>query len=170
MPNQENERKWVVKEVPNELLREDRESQIIQPYLSVTEDGEVRLRKREYPSGKIQLSICVKRGKGQNRKEVTTPIMSIHFNQLREAAIGTVQKWRYEVPLSKVTTSFSWKVVEWNQKIVEIDVYDDEDLVIAEIEDPPSDIDEKLPEWFGKELTEDERYKNKWIATEGCPE
>jgi len=167
MPN-ENERKWIVEEVPKKLLREDRESHITQSYLSVTNSGEVRLRKREHPSGKIQLTICVKRGKGQNRKEVSTPIMSIHFHQLRKAAIGTVQKWQYEIPLSEVTASSSW--IEWNQKIVEIDIYDDEELVIAEIEDPPSDIDEKLPEWFGKEVTEDEDYKNKWLATEGRPE
>lgn len=164
MPN-ENERKWIVNEALNEIILETGGSHIIQPYLSVSENGEVRLRRREYSGGKVQLTICVKRGKGQNREEVATPIMSRHFNQLRKVAVGTVKKTRYEIPLS------SWTIKEWNEKIMELDVYegDLEGLVIAEIEDPPPGVDQEIPnEW--KEVTRDERYKNKWLATEGRPQ
>ncbi len=164
MPN-ENERKWVVNEALNEIIPETGGSHIVQSYLSVSENEEVRLRRREYPGGKVQLTICVKRGKGQNREEVATPIMSRHFNQLRKAAVGEVRKTRYEIPFS------SWTIKEWNEKIMELDVYegDLEGLVIAEIENPPSGVDQEIPNKW-KEVTRDERYKNKWLATEGRPE
>lgn len=160
MPTQENERKWVVDD--EELIEGKDGSHITQPYLSASEKGEVRLRRREYPDGKVQLTICIKRGKGQNREEVATPIMARHFNQLQKAAIGTIRKTRYEIPLLNLAVK-----KEWNQKIVELDVYkgDLEGLVVAEIENPPAGIDQKIPDGW-KEVTRDERYKNKWLATE----
>lgn len=77
-----------------------------------------------------------------------------------------MRKTRYEIPLS------AWTTTEWSEEnAVEPDVYegDLEGPVVAEIEDPPSGVDEELPNGW-KEVTRDEKYKNKWLATEGHPE
>ena len=70
---------------------------------------------------------------------------------------GIIEKRRYYMPYGKYT--------------VEIDVYQRslEGLVVCEVEFPNEDeaLSFVPPEFFGKEVTSDKRYKNKNLASTG---
>lgn len=145
----ENERKWLVTRPVPEVPKRTRK--IEQHYLAVTEDKEVRLRKVD----SYKKTLGFKEGKGQERKEASVPLSDLQYHALRPMASGKVAKVRREILTGET--------------LIEVDEYrgDLEGLVVAEVEDPPEDFEP--PSWFGDEVTEDERYKNKWLATKGVP-
>lgn len=145
----EQERKWVVDDLPDDLEDGKRMRQV---YLAVTETKEIRV--RIWTEGSFTYyEMGMKKGKGENREEYHTFLYPSQFEDLEEAIEGEVTKTRYEIPHGDL--------------LMELDVYEDTTLpcggkAVVEIEDCLADFDE--PEWFGKEVTEDERYKNKWLA------
>jgi len=134
--NQEQERKWLVDSLPEDLGKGDF---IQQAHIVVTENKDVRLRKRQKPNGEATRTLTIKKGTGESREEYDTEITPQQYWNLDSGVEGT-----------------------------EIDVYqgDLEGLAVAEVEDPEGF---KPPEWFGAEVTEDERFKNKWLAVKGVP-
>lgn len=149
--SEEIERKWIVPDPPEMEAGDD----IYQSYVVVTESKEVRIRKRQKPNGATDRTLVIKKGKGENRGEYDTSIDLHQFFDLEEASEGSVEKTRYEI--------------ESGDHVIELDVYrgELEGLAVAEVEDPEGF---EPPEWFGREVTEDERYKNKNLATNGLPQ
>jgi CYTH domain-containing protein len=80
-------------------------------------------------------------------KEVSKEYFERHFGKID----GKVEKSRLKKPFQGYT--------------LEIDVYMDRPLIVAEIEVPTQEEAEKLPV-LGKEITEDQRYKNKNLSRE----
>ena len=153
--SQEIERKFLVKELPADL-ENYLHNEIIQGYLIVTDnDIEVRIRKKG-----DKYFETVKAGSGlvrkESEKEITKEVFFDHW-PLTEGK--RVEKVRYEI--------------EYGGKLIELDIYsgDLEGLVVAEVEfdSEEESVSFTPPEWFGEEVTHDERYKNKNLALHGKP-
>jgi CYTH domain-containing protein len=150
--NQEQERKWLVDSLPEDLGKGDF---IQQAHIVVTEERDVRLRARKTSGGESKRTLTIKKGTGESREEYDTEITLQQYWDLDSGVEGTeIEKRRHEMEIGDHTA--------------EIDVYqgDLEGLAVVEVEDPDGF---EPPEWFGAEVTEDERYKNKWLAVKGIP-
>ena len=151
----EIERKFLVKELPADLENYPH-SAIIQGYLIITDnDIEVRIRKKG-----DKYFETVKAGSGLVRKESEKEITKeVFFDHWRLTEGKRVEKVRYEI--------------EYGGKLIELDIYsgDLEGLVVAEVEfdSEEESVSFTPPEWFGEEVTHDERYKNKNLALHGKP-
>ena len=151
----EIERKFLVTELP-ENLGDYPHKEIIQGYLAISEKmNEVRVRNRDN-----EYFLTIKSGFGKIRQEIEIKITIKQFNLIWEAIIGKrIEKTRYVIPYS--------------YKFIELDIYhgDLEGLLTAEIEFESEEESIKilLPEWLGKEVTEDKRYKNQYLALNGSP-
>ena len=136
-----------------------------QAYLS-TKDAEIRIRKIEYPTSVIlggikHVSINSKcfmtiKSKGDlSREEVEFELLISKYRDLIENKMyigNIISKLRYEIPLE-------------NNLIAELDIYGKElfGLVIVEVEfeteEDANSFDK--PIWFGEEVTNNKKYKNK---------
>jgi adenylate cyclase len=150
----EIERKFLVPEPPG-TLDSHRSARIEQGYLASGEAGEVRLRRADE-----ELSLTVKRGRGEVRDEEEVELGSEQFERLWPLTEDRrVAKTRYWVPAGDRT--------------IELDVYEGEldGLLTAEVEFPSEEESHDFdpPEWFGDEVTGDDRYRNESLAREGPP-
>jgi adenylate cyclase len=152
----EIERKFLVGEVPGGLER-SASAEIRQGYVAIEPDGgEVRVRSRD---GRAELT--VKRGDGRTRSEDELEIDDSQFARLWPLTAGRrIEKTRHLVPLPDGLT-------------LELDVYAGAlaGLVTAEVEFPSQAAAEAFepPPWVGRDVTDDPRYKNQRLATEGIP-
>ena len=152
----EIERKFLVPAVPDPLAQLDA-SEIRQGYLAVDADAEVRVRRRGTAT-----TLTVKRGAGQTRDEVELAIDPGDFERLWPLTAGRrVEKTRHRIAADGGLT-------------IELDVYSGAlaGLVVAEVEF----ADERqagafaAPAWFGREVTDDPRFKNQALARDGAPD
>jgi len=151
----EFERKFLVRELPQNLA-DYQVTTIIQGYLAICENGtEVRIRKkgdRYYQT--------IKSGFGLEREEVEIEINRQQFEILWAMTKGKrVEKKRYKI--------------QYFHSIIELDIYSGilDGLVVAEIEfaSLKQAVSFIPPSWFGQEVTEDERYKNRNLVQYGIP-
>jgi adenylate cyclase len=131
---------------------------IRQGYVALADDVEVRV--RIFDDEDEEPVLTVKRGHGERRAEVEFSIDPDDAEQLWALTEGRrVRKRRH--------------LAERGSGSFEIDVYegDLDGLVTAEIEfeDEAAAAAFEAPEWLGPELTGDERYENRTLATEGRP-
>jgi CYTH domain-containing protein len=155
-PGRELERKFVLSEVPFELSGYPA-SEIRQGYLAIGADGsEVRIRRRGE-----RCSLTVKRGSGLARDEEELDLGDDEFDRLWPLTEGRrVEKTRYEIPAD-------------GDLVIELDVFagELEGLITAEIEFDSDDQARRFatPDWLGPEVTENDAYKNRRLATDGRP-
>jgi len=153
----EIERKFLVTAVPSDELGESRAVEIVQGYLAAGEDGsEVRLRR---VAGELWLT--AKRGAGMVRGEHEVALSVEQFNALWPATEGRrLAKTRHALPLGELQ--------------IELDVYSGSlsGLVVAEVEFPTVELARAFapPPWFGREVTDDQRFKNRRLAEDGLPD
>lgn len=151
----EIELRFLVKSLPDNLDQYPHQ-EISQGYLAISEDGaEVRLRKK----GDKHFQ-TIKSGGGKTRTETEIEITEEQFNLLWKTTEGKrLEKVRYKIPCGDRT--------------IELDVYQGslDGFVSAEVEfDTPEASDQFVPpEWFGGDVTEDQRYKNQSLALRGLP-
>ena len=151
----EIERKFCVQEMPN--LTAHPGVAIAQGYLSVDAAGiEIRIRRK---GG--QYYQTVKTGMGIKRIEVELALTRVQFDILWPLTAGKrIKKMRYELIEGKWT--------------IELDVYRGrlKGLVIAEVEFEGVTESARFvpPPWFGREVTDDARYKNANLAQRGLPD
>jgi CYTH domain-containing protein len=165
----EIERKWIVDEgveqaaqaqnaSRNHLANQGEDPSLIDQWYVITENGsELRLRQRTYEETVFEMGI--KRGQGKIREEHTIKVTEAQARKLIGASHSHLRKIRQEMMWDSLL-------------IIELDVYlqDLQGLVVAEIEFPNgNDENFEKPDWFGKEVTSDERFKNKWLAKNGIP-
>jgi adenylate cyclase len=152
----EIERKFLVDRLPDDLERHEA-TRIEQGYLAIEPDGgEVRVRRRG-----DEATLTVKRGRGQRREEVEVELPGEAFARLWPLTEGRrVEKTRHLIALGERT--------------VELDVYAGAlaGLAVAEVEfDTPEEADAfAAPAWLGREVTDDPRFKNQALATDGAPD
>ena len=154
MENVEIERKWLVRKIPEDL--ESYEClEIEQAYLSSSPTVRVRKENDEYyltykSSGKDSTHTLM------SRTEYNLPLDRDSYEHLREKKDGIlISKRRYLIPIE-------------NGLKIELDVFDApyEGLMVAEVEFESLE-DAKAydpPKWFGKDVTEDPKYKNAVMA------
>ncbi|MCL2755841.1 MAG: CYTH domain-containing protein [Firmicutes bacterium] len=146
--------------VSNDVIPEIKEkTKITQAYLQVNSIEE-RIRSKDniyYHTIKQDK----KDANGLVRSENEAIISKQKFQDLLKRHIGNIiEKTRTTIPLE-------------NDLAAELDIYDGEleGLVIVEVEFPneQSASDFHPPQWFGKEVTADKRYKNQSLALNGLP-
>jgi adenylate cyclase len=153
----ELERKFLLAEAPDDIERYPAD-RIFQGYLAIGEDGsEVRVRRR-----RENTTLTVKQGGGLVRREEEVEITRAQFDRLWPLTEGRrVEKTRYLIGLP-------------NRLVIELDTYDGPlaGLMTAEVEFTSAAAAHRFvpPEWFGREVTNDEAYKNRQLATTGLPE
>jgi CYTH domain-containing protein len=151
----EIEKKYRVSRIPQDV---ERLTGILieQGYLAIAADGtEIRLRRT---GGRFLQT--VKKGKGLVRTEVEIELSEAQFAALWPMTAGRrLSKRRYKVPLAG--------------HVCELDVFRKPlaGLVLAEVEFSTIEDSRRFvpPDWFAEDVTEDERFKNKHLATHGMP-
>jgi len=155
----EVERKWLIESaeaLPADVLAVPG-AQIEQGYLTIGPDGsETRVRRKD---GRCTLT--VKSGRGLVRNEAEVALTDQQFEVLWPATEGArVEKQRRAVRGEGGLT-------------IEVDVYSGQlaGLVVAEVEfdDPWGAESFVAPYWFGRDVTADDRYKNRSLALRGLP-
>lgn len=151
----EVERKFLVETVADELRSAPR-TQIAQGYLVLGEEEEARLRRRE-----SALTLTVKAGRGLSRSETEITLGDDQFETLWPLTDGRrITKVRHEVELG-------------DGLVAEVDLYAGalDGLVVAEVEFPDEAAAARFapPPWFGREVTDDDAYKNRALALDGRP-
>jgi CYTH domain-containing protein len=157
----EIERKFLLSEVPP-TMRFARRVAIRQGYLALDGDTEVRL--RITPQGAV---LTIKAGRGGVRVEEEIALQSRQAEALWELTEGRrVQKSRRTVRLAGPPGG--------PELYVEVDEYAGalDGLVVAEVEFPDEQTARGFepPAWFGRELTDDWRYANRSLASDGMPQ
>ena len=148
----EIERKFLVERPPEEVERAP-SRRIDQGYVALDEGAEVRVRR--YGD---DLWLTIKGVGDLSRVEEELALHPDQFDSLWPLTEGRrIEKTRHVLPDG-----------------VEVDVYDGElaGLMVAEIEFPSEDESAAFepPDWFGPEVTEDPRYKNRALAVDGRPD
>lgn len=152
----EIERKFVL-DAPPQGLEDHPSEPISQGYLALDGDVEVRVRRRGEHA-----YLTIKAGGGRNRVEQELRLEQERFDELWPLTAGRrIVKRRYVVPAPDAL-------------LFEVDVYEEElaGLVVAEVEfsdDAAADAF-RSPEWLGREVTDDPRWKNQALALHGRPD
>ena len=149
----ERERRFLVESLPEPLPEPNR---IEQAYVST---GPASVRVRRIDDKHI---LTVKTGSGRNRHEIERDLTQEEFEAIWDAATELrVAKRRHRVDLGHGLTA-------------ELDLYDGSlaghQLVEVEFDDDDAADDFEPPGWFGREVTEDNRYTNSSLARYGWPE
>lgn len=155
--SQEIELKFLVKELPN--LEGKPYLDIEQGYLCLGDKEEVRLRSTSLPGHEHIYTLTVKKGSGLVRGEEEIRIEKQQFDQLWPMTRGRrLTKKRYDY----------WR----ENDDIEIDIYKGplKGLLVAEVEFESVEEAKSFepPFWLGQDITNDERYKNRSLATCQC--
>lgn len=154
----EIERKFLLDGLPAAVADVD-PTWIDQGYLSVTADAEVRIRARADDH-----LLTVKHGRGEVRSEVTIALTAEQFADLWPLTDGRrIRKQRWVLPHDTQA-----------ELEVEVDQFHDAltGLLIAEVEFASQQASTAFepPAWFGREVTDDDRYRNAALAHERPPD
>lgn len=122
---------------------------------------EGRVRRKVSPQGRESYVHTIKQGSGLIREETEVAIEAAEFAAAWARTEGRrISKTRYRVREGGLV---------W-----EIDEFDDLPLVMAEVELEDPEQEAPFPAWLAprvvRELTEDPRYRNFALATEGLPQ
>jgi len=151
----EIERKFLITRLPHSMGSHTGTT-IRQGYLIATEDGfELRIRQKAE-----RFFQTIKIGEGLSRTEIEIELSADQFSTLWPHTTGRrVSKIRYKLPVGEYTA--------------EVDRFEGHlaGLEMVEVEFSSIEASQRFapPSWFGAEVTEDKRYKNKWLAENGIP-
>lgn len=158
----EIERKFLVdaENLPSQVASPDKKYTIVQTYVSLS--PEIRVRRIGASSYTYHFAIKMPRDEtGLSRAEIDFAIDKQAYEYLLEMKMGeTIYKTRYQF-------------YEGNTYVY-LDVYSEqlEGLAVVEVQfESVKEADAFVPPtWFGPDVTEDSRYKNAQLATNGMPD
>ncbi|MBQ7582262.1 MAG: CYTH domain-containing protein [Lachnospiraceae bacterium] len=148
----EIERKFLVRTMPKDLSQYDFHL-IEQAYL--TKEPTIRVRRED------DTYYMTYKGKGRIvHEEYNLPLNKAAYETLKSKADGNIiTKKRYLIPVGSYTA--------------ELDIFDAPfaPLTLVEVEFPTEEEanDFHVPEWFGKDVTDDERYYNSYMSFAPLP-
>lgn len=150
----EIERKFVLRDLPAKVEETAQKYYIEQYYLIIENKSEARVRlKEDIETGKKEYFLTIKSGEGLQREETEIHINESQFIILSSSAIKGLKKWRLKTPNG-----------------FEIDIYNERlsHLSVVEVEFASEEEANTFvpPHWFGEEVTENAKYKNKNLAYE----
>lgn len=139
-------------ELESGALRLVSTERLYQTYLAYTGLEEIRVRQSVDREGRSTFTHTFKSGHGLVREEVEFHISEALYKQL----LGNSGL----IPLEKVRTT-----VESDGLKFEIDDYKQIALLVVEVEFPDLDAAQRFtpPAWFGRELGQEEEYRNKTL-------
>ena len=151
----ERERKFLVESIPSDLDLSDR-VEIRQGYLATSTRSSVRVR----DAGAEGCTLTFKAGSGAERTELEWAIDRDDFEAAWPHTDGKrIAKTRHRIADAG--------------RVIELDVFSGahDGLVLAEVEFESSAALRafEAPEWFGAEVTDDDRYNNAALALDGLP-
>ncbi|MGI9553922.1 MAG: CYTH domain-containing protein [Thermodesulfobacteriota bacterium] len=150
----EIERKFLIYNPPPDYHKNPF-NEIVQGYIAITEDKEIRVRKKG--EGFFQ---TIKTGEGLIRKETEIEITREQF----DALWPITEQWRIEKKRYEI---------KYDNYLIELDFYKGKlaDLIVAEVEFKSEEESSSFnpPDWFGREITDDKGFKNKNLAISGIP-
>jgi len=149
----ERERRFLVVSLPEPLPEPSR---IEQAYVST---GPASVRVRRSDDRRI---LTIKTGSGRNRREIERDLDDDEFDAIWAAATELrIAKRRHRIDIG-------------NGLIAELDLYDGSlagrRLVEVEFDSDDAADDFEPPDWFGREVTEDNRYTNSSLARFAWPD
>ena len=149
----ERERRFLVASLPEPLPEPNR---IEQAYVST---GPASVRVRRSDDRRI---LTIKTGSGRNRHEIERDLDQDEFDAIWAAATELrIAKRRHRIDIGNGLTA-------------ELDLYDGSlagrRLVEVEFDSDDAADDFEPPDWFGDEVTEDNRYTNSSLARFGWPD
>jgi CYTH domain-containing protein len=149
----ERERRFLVASLPEPLPEPSR---IEQAYVST---GPASVRVRRSDDRRI---LTIKTGSGRNRHEIERDLDQDEFDAIWAAATELrIAKRRHRIDIGNGLTA-------------ELDLYDGSlagrRLVEVEFDSDDAADDFEPPDWFGREVTEDNRYTNSSLARFGWPD
>jgi CYTH domain-containing protein/CHAD domain-containing protein len=160
-PIVERERKFLVESLPDDLDPADgvalRQGYLVTGAQTVSGPA-VSVRVRD--AGREGCTLTVKAGGGTERTEVDLRIARVHFEALWPLTEGArITKTRHRIPMGDL--------------VIELDVFegDHAGLVVAEVEfdSMAALVSFEPPDWFGDDVSDDERYTNAALARDGLP-
>ena len=151
----ERERKWVIDTPPQPALAGGG-VELRQGYLAADERRSIRIR----DAGEQGCTLTFKAGSGAERTELEWPIERREFDAAWPSTAGRrITKTRHRIPAG--------------DHVIELDVFGGslDGLIMAEVEFRSA---EELaafepPDWFGRDVTDDNRYTNAALALSGLP-
>ncbi len=148
----ERERRFLVASLPEPLPEPNR---IEQAYVST---GPASVRVRRSDDRRI---LTIKTGSGRNRHEIERDLDQDEFDAIWAAATELrIAKRRHRIDIGNGLTA-------------ELDLYEGSlagrRLVEVEFDSDDAADDFEPPDWFGREVTEDNRYTNSSLARNGWP-
>ena len=154
----EIERKFVVKKLPD--LTNITPLDLTQTYLKAPEGEERRVRSINNKTFVMTIKRPIS-SDGLTREEVEKEISKEDYELFLTQKIGnTIHKTRYKIPAG-------------NGLVYELDIYHDKlkglEIVEVEFSSEKEAKEFENPDWFGKEVTSDKRYKNASLAKKGIP-
>ncbi|SDF21141.1 CYTH domain-containing protein [Fontibacillus panacisegetis] len=157
----EIERKFLLKEFPEQLIKEGQlkvisEQVIDQTYIAMDEDQELRVRKIvDKLSGDVTYTHTFKNGNGLVREEVEYSISGEIYEQIFSAFNFT--------PLIKTRTTAQWEGIT-----VEMDQYHQIDFIVLEVEftSEQEAAEFHIPYWFGEDISSNRQFSNKTVWRE----
>ena len=159
----EIERKFLLREDPTERLRRHEGERLRQGYLAIDQAVEVRVR-----IGADSASVTIKAGRGLARTEVDLPVAASDAEELWTHTVGRrIEKTRYRIDVRDDGDDREGPVAE-------VDIYHGElaGLRVVEVEFASELMAAEFapPDWFGREVSGDERWSNAHLARHGAPE
>lgn len=152
----ERERRYLVAALPTDEAELPSPQRIVQGYLTT---GRVTVRVRRVDGNHI---LTIKTGSGRNRVEIERFLAAEEFEALwSEATELRIEKRRHRIALDGglVAELDLFGGVLAGHRIVEVEFVDD---ASADAFTPPG--------WFGREVTDDNRYTNASLAKRGWPD
>jgi len=121
-----------------------------------------RIRRAVSGDGSVRITHTIKTGRGLLRTEVERSITAQEFERCWPATAGRrLRKTRYRVPDAGGAAAVVW----------EIDVFEELDLVLADVELRSADQEIVFPSWLSphivREVTEEASYRNYSLAVHG---
>lgn len=153
---QEIERTWIVKEMPSfeeVKILSKLSITVTQDYILLDGQGELRTRKIEFIEGKkLKYDMAIKIGNGMIRTEVIKQLDPDEWKSLHKVSKGSLTQTL--LPLRGVNS------------VIHIYKGKLKGLVLVEVEFPNISESKKFipPYWFGKEVTNDIRFRGKSLA------
>ena len=151
MENIEIERKFLVKEIPDNLNNFEK-IDMTQGYLNTAPVVRIRRENDDY--------VLTYKGSGLlSHSEYNLPLNKESFNHLLKKCDGIIiSKNRYKIPIK-------------NDLVAELDIFKGELTGLTLVEVEFKSIDEAKsfipPSWFGEDVTSDKRYHNSYISRYG---
>ncbi|PWV99526.1 CYTH domain-containing protein [Paenibacillus cellulosilyticus] len=154
----EIESKFLLENDPKQLIEDGvitfvSEQRIEQTYLAIDEQQEVRVRRLvDLTSNEVHYTHTFKSGNGLIREEIEYEITASIYEQLMSG--------RKLIPLTKNRIT-----AKWDDRVVEIDIYDQIQLSVVEVEFDSEDAAHAFvpPAWFGKDIGSERQYSNKKV-------